>query len=138
MTSHARPTASPSGYQNNGCQLIDLAGCHGQPCRSQYTATDAKSFGELLFALRSRQQMSLRLLAHKANVAASLVSEFENARRLPPSGLVVSQLAQALELPPSEALFLASLASQERGGIGLRVSRSTPRDHPARRDLFAA
>lgn len=70
--------------------------------------------------------MSLRFLADKANVAASMVSEFENARRLPPGGLVLSRLVQALELQPNEALLLISLALQERGGIGLRVARSTP------------
>ncbi|RID97156.1 helix-turn-helix domain-containing protein [Simplicispira hankyongi] len=127
MTSHARPTTTPSKYRNNGRQLVELAGCHGQRCPSQYVATDAKTFGELLFVLRSRQRMTLRCLAEKANMAASLVSEFENARRPPPGELVVSRLTQALELPPDEALLLATLASQERGGIGLRVARATPR-----------
>jgi transcriptional regulator with XRE-family HTH domain len=88
---------------------------------------NARSFGEFLFQARSSRGLSLRHLAEMTAVAASLLSEFENARRPPPSGPVVARLAQALELPPNDARLLLTLASQERRGIGLRVTRSTPR-----------
>ena len=60
-------------------------------------------------------------------MTASLLSEFENARRLPPGMPLVSKLAQALDLTSKDAQVFTTLALQERGGIGLRVARSTPR-----------
>lgn len=87
----------------------------------------ASSFGELLFLLRSRRRLSLRSLAERAGVTASLISEFENARRPPPAKPAVTRLAQALELSPDDTQRLAELALQERSGMGLRVARSTPR-----------
>ncbi|WP_209800161.1 MULTISPECIES: helix-turn-helix domain-containing protein [Delftia] len=87
----------------------------------------ASSFGELLFLLRSRQRLSLRSLGKRARVTASLISEFENARRPPPASPTVTRLAQALELSRSETQRLAELASQQRSGMGLRVARATPR-----------
>ena len=87
----------------------------------------ACSFGELLFLLRSKQRLSLRSLGERAGVTASLISEFENARRPPPAKPAVTRLAQALELSQRDTLRLVELASQERSGMGLRVARSTPR-----------
>lgn len=87
----------------------------------------ASSFGELLFLLRSKQQLSLRSLGESSGVTASLISEFENSRRPPPAKPVVTRLAQALGLSPRDTQRLAELASQERSGMGLRVARSTPR-----------
>ncbi|NCU64746.1 helix-turn-helix domain-containing protein [Acidovorax sp. 210-6] len=87
----------------------------------------ACSFGELLFLLRSKQRLSLRALGERAGVTASLISEFENARRPPPAKPAVTQLAQALELSPHDTQRLTELALQERSGMGLRVARSTPR-----------
>lgn len=105
---------------------------HIKPCDLHARVDDSgqssapKSFGEFLFLARSSRQLSLRQLAEKAMVAASIVSEYENARRPAPPEPVVKRLATALDLPPDEAHRLATLASQERTSIGLRVARSTP------------
>lgn len=103
-----------------------------KPCNQHAHVEDAElssasgSFGELLFLARRSRQLSLRQLAEKANVVASIVSEYENARRPAPSETVVIRLANALNLPHDEANRLATLANQERTAIGLRVARTTP------------
>lgn len=96
------------------------------PADGELSST-TRSFGELLFLARSSRNHSLRQLAGKADVSASVISELENGRRLPPNGAVVSKLARALQLPSEEELLLSSLALRERTGLGLRIARSTPR-----------
>lgn len=85
------------------------------------------SFGQHLFMLRQETGMSLRALAEKADVAASLISNYENERRPPPNKAAVRRLALGLGLDRCEAERLIKNAQQERQNrVGLKVPRATP------------
>ena len=116
-----------SGAKTMPAEHCNLARCCTRESESSDAACEARSFGEFLFLARRRQALSLRQLAEKSAMTASLLSEFENARRLPPGMPLVSKLAQALDLTSKDAQVFTTRALQERGGIGLRVARSTPR-----------
>ncbi len=77
--------------------------------------------------LRQEQGMSLRALAKKAEITASLISNYENERRPPPNKAAVARLALGLELDRVDAEQLFKKAQQERQTrLGLRVPRATP------------
>jgi transcriptional regulator with XRE-family HTH domain len=121
------PSISVKPFKNMALGYRDHSGLRDHEEENIAPQNPANSFGELLFQLRSRQRLSLRSLGERAGVTASLISEFENARRPPPAKPAVTRLAQALELSPRDTQRLAELASRERSGMGLRVARSTPR-----------
>ncbi len=121
------PSISVTPFKNMALGYRDPIGIRDHEEENLDPKNPVSSFGELLFMLRSRQRLSLRSLGERAGVTASLISEFENARRPPPAKPAVTRLAQALELSPRDAQRLAELASRERSGMGLRVARSTPR-----------
>lgn len=121
------PSISVTPFKDMALGYRDPIGLRDHEEENLDPENPASSFGELLFLLRSRRRLSLRSLAERAGVTASLISEFENARRPPPAKPAVTRLAQALELSPDDTQRLAELALQERSGMGLRVARSTPR-----------
>lgn len=121
------PSISVTPFKNMALGYRDPIGLRDHEEENLDPQNPASSFGELLFLLRSRQRLSLRSLGERAGVTASLISEFENARRPPPAKPAVTRLAEALELSLRDTQRLAELAAQERSGMGLRVARATPR-----------
>lgn len=85
------------------------------------------TFGALVFELRQQRQWSQRELARKAGLAPSVVCETENARRAPPCEETVERISRALEISPAERQALSAAAQRERLGLGLKVSKATPK-----------
>lgn len=95
--------------------------------RSCPTPSEWHDFGAALFTLRNARGLTQRALAHRAQIAISVLSESENGRRRPPPEATVLRLCTALNATGSECQELCRLADLDRMSIGLRVSRSTPR-----------
>jgi transcriptional regulator with XRE-family HTH domain len=96
------------------------------PSRVKTKRIGQLSFGRFLTELRQSRGMSQKMLAFKARLAASTLSELENRRRLPPPESTVLALSQALKASADEQRILIQLADEARAGIGVRVSRTMP------------
>lgn len=91
------------------------------------TRLQHETFGALVFKLRQRRQWSQRELARRAGLTPSVLSEAENAKRIPPCAGTVERISQALETSPEERQALSGAAERERLGLGLRVGKATPK-----------
>lgn len=121
-TLHASLNAQPLFIKVMPTRLCDQGARAGRNA----SLLAAKCFGELLYEARHGLGLSLRQLAERAQIPASVLSEVENGRRPPPNCAGVTQLARALQLRLEEEQLLISLALRERTGLGLRVARTTP------------
>lgn len=80
-----------------------------------------------MYQLRTRNCMSQRELARKANIAASILSETENGRRVAPTSGKVDAICDGLGATDIERTALHRLAVIDRQACGLKVGRQTPR-----------
>ena len=73
------------------------------------------SFGEFLALKRKDSGITIKVMAQKLKISAAYYSYFESGDRKAPERDVQDQLADILELSPSERLQLYDLAGQTRG-----------------------
>jgi transcriptional regulator with XRE-family HTH domain len=72
--------------------------------------------GDRMKAVRTRRRLSLRELAHRANVSASLLSQIENGKANPSVESLLS-IAAALQTPVTD-IFSDTVTTAERPGGG--------------------
>jgi len=76
------------------------------------------SFGELLYALRSTEEVTQADLAKEAGTSKSKICDFEKGRRTPTLGLA-AKLARALG--HSEALFVKKILEEQIKDADLKL-----------------
>lgn len=72
------------------------------------------TFGAQLYAKRTERGLTQAIVASRAGISASYLSELENDRRQPPRPTKTMRLAKALGLSDDEAFALARRAAAQR------------------------
>jgi transcriptional regulator with XRE-family HTH domain len=79
------------------------------------------TFGAQLYAHRNEQGLTQAVVAHRAGISASYLSELENDRRHPPRTAKTMSLARALGLNDTDALALSRCATAQREILAKRA-----------------